>query len=513
VKLGEPSKRRSATPRHVNTLWESAYSDANALDESVVPGADTAPLEPPAPAGSRAASMIGRVESWIDRRTFLGATAAGLLSSLESEAPKRRPPNWLVLVGDDHSRADVGAYGHEQCRTPTLDRLAAEGVRFERAYVPVSLCTPSRSVTYTGLYPHKNGAVGFDDISTSSPTWPEILGAAGVATAQIGKLHVGPAARFPFEHLVEARKPADDGREHEFFVGALKRFLDRVEQRPFVAIVNLYDPHRPFFRVGMSSQPEILDPSEVRLLPHEPDTRFARLDLARYWGAVERLDTTCERLLDVLAERGLLDSTAVLYTSDNGRSFPFAKSTLYEAGTNVPLIVRWPGTPARGVVDRGFATTADLLPTILDSFDVEPPELDGRSLLGRFVGRAASERTEVVTTIEGNLHGEFPSRAVRTERYKYIVNLYSEEFVSSTTRRRTWKSWAKNADEDPRARASMDRLQHRPVEELFDLDDDPFELTNLAADPTWSDELREARQRLRAWMRAMDDPRLEELPY
>lgn len=452
----------------------------------------------------------------LDRRTFLGATAAQLAlpRPARSEDAEEHPRGWLILVGDDHSRDDLGVYGHAQIRTPTLDALAAEGVRFERAYVPTSLCQPSRSVIYTGLYPHANGAVGFEDITTESPTWPELLRAAGIATAEIGKLNVGPLERFPFDVLLEARNHAEDGREHQFFERGLTDFLAGLDDRPFVATMNLYDPHRPFYR-GSPDQPELIPVEDVRLPAHEPDTRFARLDRTRYWGAVERLDTTVSRLLAVLEQSGRSDSTVVVYVSDNGRSFPFAKSTLYEAGTNVPLIVRWPGRPAAGSVDRDFATTADLLPTVLDSFGLDAPTgLDGASLLDRFQGRPGAPRSPVVTTIDTNHHGEYPARAVRTERFKYIANLRTDAaFESSTTKRRTWKSWEKNAEKDPAIRARMDALLWRPPEELYDLDRDPFELHDVAAATEHRDALHEARALLRTWMTEHRDPRVGELPF
>ena len=185
----------------------------------------------------------------LSRRSFLGALSAPIWASLGcngANSRTQRPRNLLVLVADDLGRLDLGAYGNPSVTTPHIDRLAAAGCRFDQAFTPISLCKPSRSVLYTGRWPHANGATGFKDIAPDVPTLPELLADFGVATAQIGKLNVSPVERFPFEFLVQSNSAFQKGREPELFERDLRRFLQERGERPFCAFLNFKDPHRPF---------------------------------------------------------------------------------------------------------------------------------------------------------------------------------------------------------------------------------------------------------------------------
>jgi N-sulfoglucosamine sulfohydrolase len=427
----------------------------------------------------------------------------------KSDAAPRKPRNLLVIVSDDQSARDSGCYGNSQCRTPRIDRLAGEGLRFERAYSAVAVCQPSRSSIYTGLYPHHNGATGFGPIRDDVATWPELLNAAGVATALIGKLDVDPASKFPFEFLVKANE-MQSRRAPGAFEAQFRRFLATVGARRFAAVITPHDPHRPFDEEAPATPS--LAPEDVRVPKWLWDTPGTRLELAQYYDCIARLDETVARVLAALDEHGALDDTLIVFTSDNGAAFPFAKSTLYEAGVRMPLIVRGPGV-ARGATSAAFVSLVDLLPTALELFDVAPVHaLDGMSLLPLLRGESATTRPSIVTAHTGNLGGDdYPCRAIRGERFKYIRNFKADEpFVNNVVGHTlTWESGEELAARDPQVHRRMQSFLYRPTDELYDLSADPDELANLAGDPRFDATLADCRAQLRAWMASAGDPLLE----
>jgi len=453
----------------------------------------------------------------VRRRDLLKAAAGTpLLSAFACRAAAAadrdggaRPRNLLLIISDDQSRFDLGAYGNPACSTPHVDRLAEQGARFDCAYTPVSLCMPARSCLYTGLYPHKNGATGFEPVRPDVKTWPTWL-AGGCATAMVGKFNVKPKEQFPFEIFSRGGKIDKQGRSPEKYERLFAEFIEEVGERRFAAVVNLKDPHRPFDEDRFVGQVEGAPATEFE--PEDAwvpgclwDTPETRRELVDYYGALLRLDETVGRVLRLLGEAGLEDETLVIFTSDNGMPFPFAKSTLYEAGINLPFVVRWPGVVAPGGRSEAFVNLVDLLPTALDTFGLPPAELDGRSLLPLLRGEASAVRERVVGALDELLVGDpTPARSIRDRRYKYIHNFRPEvEFSNNILiHSDTWSSWLAAAQDDPALARRVEQLLRRPREELYDLQADPWELENLAAaTPPLAPEHEAARQRLRAELR------------
>jgi len=462
----------------------------------------------------------------LSRRSLLATTLGAPLWSTLGCAPPgdgrrdeaERPRNLLVLVADDLGRGDVGAYGNAAVTTPSVDRLAREGCRFDDAFTPISLCKPSRSVLYTGLGPHANGAAGFEDIRADVPTLPERLSALGVLTAQIGKLNVSPVERFPFEVLVPSNAAFESGRDPALFERELRHFLARAAGRPWCAFLNFKDPHRPFHWPPDDPPPRRHDPNRTRVHPFLVDTPATRRELADYYDAIERADDGVGRALGVLDELELAADTLVVFTSDNGMPFPYAKATLYDAGIRMPFVVRWPGVVAPGSSEAELVHFADVLPTALDVFGAPPgaaDELDGRSLLPLLAGRERFGRTSFVAQLDSNLRGELPIRALRTRGFKYIVNLRPNATFESNdlAGSLTWPSWLRAARDSADVAARVDHLLHRPLEELYDLRADPHELDDRASDPDLRATKEALRAELFAWMTSTGDPRRAEWPF
>ena len=430
----------------------------------------------------------------------------------KAKLPPRKPKHLLVLVADDQSRCNVGAYGNHDVHSPNVDKLAAAGMRFERAFATVGVCKPSRSSMYTSLYPHKNGATGFNAVNADVATWPELLARDACATGMIGKLNVKPIEKFKFEKWVRP-KALGGARDSEPFASALGGLYDLFKDRGTAIVVNFRDPHRPF-REPLASD------GEGSPLPHDPakctpppslyDTPETRVELAEYYDLIWRLDKSIGGLLGVLDERGIAGDTLVIYTSDNGMPFPFAKTTLYEAGLNLPLIARWPGVIAGGTSSDALVSLLDLLPTALDMFDIKSEiAFDGRSLLPLLRGETSAVHEFVVGEHTEHLVGKpTPSRSIRDQRYKFIRNFAPEaEFENNVLdHSATWRSWIHAARTDQALAKRMRGLITRAPEELFDLQNDPWELTNLASDEKSAEVLAAMRKRLHDWMRDEKDP-------
>lgn len=438
--------------------------------------------------------------------------ASPVAASAAKAKSKPVPRHLIVLVSDDQSRLDMSGSGNPDCQTPNLDRLAQSGARFERGYVVVGVCKPSRSALYTGLYPHNNGATGFVPVRDDVRTWCELLQPETCGTGMIGKLNVKPVSKFRFEKWV-APKKVGDARTTDAVAGALREMIRGFGERRMALVVNLKDPHRPFREPLVDEDPATPiphDPAKIHIPAKFADTPETRAELAHYYDFLWRLDRTIGAVLDVLEETGIAKDTLLVMTSDNGRPFPFAKTTLYEAGINVPFLVRWPGVIEPGTRSDALVSLVDLLPTALDMFGVDPQApLDGHSLLPLLRGEVPSVRERFVGEHTEHLSGKpNPARSIRDARFKYIRNYpTAEDFANNVLEfSMTWKSWMKVAKDDPALRERMQRFMRRPPEELFDLQADPDELHDLAGDPAQAETLARLSRELDEWMRATKDP-------
>lgn len=425
----------------------------------------------------------------------------GVLSSVTSvtqtgaqQSSEPVPPNIVFLFSDDHSYPDLGCYGGA-VRTPNLDRLAGEGMRFTNAYVACPQCSPSRASIFTGRSPH---AVGCSRLhSPIRPETPSIIESLQQQNYYCGvyrKLHAGEdfQGRLDFYGGEEAK---------------LSEFFDaRPQDRPFFLQMGFRDPHRPY-EPGAFSPAH--DPSEVTVPPFLPDTEAVRADIAHYYDEIARMDAECGRLLELLEEHGVAGNTMAVFAGDNGMPFPRAKASLYDPGIRVPLVVRWPGKVKPGTVREELVSLMDLPATWLEAAGAEAlPSMESRSLADLLKGAEAGPREEIFA--ERNWHDNWdPMRCVRTRRYKLIHNFRPEvpyrpslDLENSPT----WKSYVEEAE----AGRLPDRLEslfaeQRPRIELYDLEKDPGEFHNLADEPGMADVKRDLLERLSSWMKETND--------
>ncbi|MBN2309271.1 MAG: sulfatase [Candidatus Hydrogenedentes bacterium] len=424
-----------------------------------------------------------------------------------------------MIVSEDNGPA-LGCYDEPHVRTPILDQLAAEGVRFTRAFVTQAGCSPSRASFLTGLYPHQSGQIGlatwrFAMYSENTPNAARSLKAAGYRTGIIGKLHVNPENAFPFDF---AEIPSSNfGRKNlSQYAEAASSFFEQSDE-PFFLSINYPDAHRPFLRQAEGRPEKPLKREGIKPLPYIGlDSPRLRNDTAGYYDCMERLDGLVGDLLARLEASGKAQNTLVVYIGDHGADLIRGKRTCYEGGVRIPLIVRWPGRATPGLVREELVSTVDLLPTFLAAAQAEPIErFPGRSLVPLMRDLPVAWRTHLFTEYHvHSAHDYYPQRTVRDERFKLICNLLPDQ-VNPGYDYTIGKHYSKEqieaalAEAPGEVRAAYALMRRPPEFELYDLQSDPYEFCNLSTDPGHEGKLESLKQRLLAWRRETNDPFLD----
>ncbi len=450
-------------------------------------------------------------------RLGVGAAIPGLLvmrgtGSVAAEAPR---PNVLLITSDDQSKFDVGCYGNEAVQTPATDALAAEGVRFERCYTVSAICVPSRAVMMTGLYPHANGCHGFHQLRPDVRPLTAYLRDAGYRVGLVGKRHLKPWEVYRFEYAPEEKTKTRDPVPYQQWVRGFFEFLKASgPAEPFFLMVNFHDPHRPFpipgTKKGLTAEvPDPIDRGKVKIHPTLFDVPDVREEEGRYFDAIHRMDRALGLVFAELDAAGHADDTLVIFLGDNGGAFPFSKATQYEAGINMPCIMRWPGVMRPDTVSDALLSFIDVTPTILELAGIRiPGDMHGESFAPLLLGRTEKHRDVFFgsQTDHASQPGT-PMRSVIAGHSKYIYNFAPEaKYRMNAMGGLTWKAMVAAAETNERYAERVNQFLHRPQEELYDLSVDPYEQKNLAADDACAAELKAMRRRLVAHMDEIDDP-------
>lgn len=425
---------------------------------------------------------------------FLGGWIFILTSGAFAPADDSRP-NFILFIADDMGWEDCGVYGHPHIKTPHLDKLARQGMRFDSAFLTCSSCSPSRSSTITGRYPHNTGARQLHQpLPAEQITFVEKLKAAGYYTAQAGKWHLGGAVKDRFDRVNEGA-----GK----WVDVLR---DRPQDKPFFLWLAFVDPHRPYQKKTI---PQPHSPADAVVPPYLPDVAETRADLAMYYDEISRLDGNLGEVLAELDRQQAAENTLVLFTSDNGRPFPRCKTTMYDSGIKTPWIVRWPARVKAGTTCNSLVSSLDIAPTLLTLAGLQPGgTFQGLNFAPLLKDPRANVRDEIFA--EHNWHDfDDHGRAVRTNRYKYIRNYYTDipgTPPADAVRSPTFQAMQqlRDAGKLPPEEMSCFTLP-RPAEELYDIVSDPQELTNLAANPAHAKALSHMRERMVRWERETED--------
>lgn len=432
-------------------------------------------------------------------------------------SPKSKPPNFIVIIADDMAWDDCGPYGNKMVATPNIDRLAREGMRFNRAFLTTSSCSPSRASILTGRHPHNTDAEQLHwPLPKEQITFPSLLKKAGYYTAAAGKWHLGNEAKSQFDLVAEAgtagfQLPSDSNKNEGGLrlksekdpsgcANWLPVLKNRPRNQPFFLWLAALDPHRDY-ESNAIARPH--DPKTVIVPPYLPDTIATRADLALYYDEISRMDGYLGRVLDELDHQGVSTNTVVLFMSDNGRPFPRCKTTLYDSGIKTPFIVRWPARIKPGQVSEGLISTVDIAPSFLELAQVSPaPGFQGKSFVALLTKPKSKTRDFVFA--EHNWHDyDALERAVRSSKYKLIVN-YAPHLPGTppadAVRSPTYQTMRKLRDAGKLPPSQMGCfLKPRPAEELYDLEQDPQELNNLVLSSLHVRTLKLMRKEMERW--------------
>ena len=432
-------------------------------------------------------------------------------------------PNILLIVSEDNG-PELGSYGDPYARTPHLDKLASEGVRFENAFVPYSVCSPSRAAFLTGLHPTQNGQIGlathkFAMYREDTPNFVTLLQPAGYHTGLIGKLHVNPERAFPFDFRAIPSANFNRKLSVQDYADAASQFFAQAGGRPFFLSVNFPDAHLPFLRQANGRPAQPLSADDVKPMPWAGvDSPRIREQVANYYNCLERLDEGVGLLLDELHKAGLAENTIVIYFGDHGAQFPRGKGTVYEGGLRVPLIVRWPGRAEPRSVRRELVSTLDVLPTALEAAGVSPAmPLPGRALQPLLSGGSDVPWRRYIF---GFTTGSFPracflQHSIRDQRFKLISTPlpHTENLDAGTYLDEKHKHFViSGATPEEQAaapafvRTFLERWSRPPRYELYDLENDPAEWKNLADDPEYTEVKSRLTEALHTWQRVTRDP-------
>ncbi|NNJ28073.1 sulfatase family protein [Alienimonas chondri] len=442
------------------------------------------------------------------------------LAFVPSAADAADPPNVVLIIADDLGDGDLGCRGHPHIRTPNIDRLATQGVRFTNAVLTISSCSPSRSSLLTGKYPHETDAEQLHwPLPASNETFSERLKAKGYFTAAVGKWHLGNAVKDRFDLVVEAGQggfvlpTGPDGQPMKMTAGAnpsgcedwVPVLKNRPQDKPFFLWLAALDPHRAY---EDDTIPNPHTAADAVVPPFLPDVYGTRSDLAAYMDEVTRLDGYVGEVLAELDRQGVAENTLVIFMSDNGRPFPRCKTTLYDSGVKTPLIARLPGVTPAGTTSERLVSSVDVSATILDLCDAGPLKKGrGESFLPLLNDPAGPAIREYAFS-EKNWHDyDASQRSVRTTDYKYIHNLAPElpnTPPADAVRSPTFVAMRHLRESLTPEQAAI--FTPGPAEELYDLSADPHELNNLAADPAHAAALNELRGALAQWRTDTADP-------
>ncbi len=424
---------------------------------------------------------------------FVVACAAAVTSLLctsgrAADDPQR--PNIVWILAEDIC-PDLSCYGVEAVNTPHLDRLAAEGVRFEFAFTTSPVCSTSRSAMMTGMHQnaigaHQHRTANKQPLSDPVVPFPLLLQKAGY---HLGLMY-GKKLDLNFRHSSKELFPDGDWSE--------------AGEKPFCIQMSFSNTHRSWHHYPDNP----VDLKKVIVPPYYPDTPLVRRDVANGLEEVQKLDASVGAVLKRLEDEGLADNTLVIFIGDHGRCQVRGKQFLYDSGTRVPLIMRWPGHIKPGTVYEDLTSSIDITATILAAAGVGVPEwMHGRDLLD-----PQTPQRQYVFTARDKMDSTHDSmRACRDKRLKYILNLMPERAYCQLNEYKEKQYPLLALLNVMHLKGQLNEVQDRFMqpkksrEELYDLAADPYETKNLAADPKYAAELKRMREAVAGWRKEIGD--------
>ena len=449
-----------------------------------------------------------------------------VLSTLLPVSGGSEKPNILVLFADDISLSSLGCYGSENPHTsPNIDKLATQGLRFERMYVSEAVCAPARAELYTGLYPQTSGVYrNHTAAKKGTKSVAHYLADLGYRVGIAGKVHVQPKSSYPFQYIKGLTKDCNASNLDVGNWDGIKNFMTKkpASDEPFCLFVCSSHAHAPWDS-GDNSR---WDLATLKLPPHLADTKETRHFFRNYLAEVRLFDDQVGIAMDFLKSSGLEDNTILIVLDENGAGMPGGKWTCYEWGCHSAFVVRWPGKITPNQTTAAVAMYCDILPTMIEAAGGEIPKIiDGRSLMPIFTDPSKAHRDYAYLTYDvvskaNSKEGKFPIRAITNGKHKLIFNNNPElvhyaatingfengyvdkRFPDSRHPRLMYKSWIEAAKTNSDIDQFIYRHRKRPKFELYNLVEDQWEMNNLAGKPEYSELQKELTEKLMSHLEA-----------
>ena len=445
----------------------------------------------------------------------------------ESYLKDKSLPNILIFMGDDMNWNDCEPYGNTVVKIPNIQRLANEGISFDNMFTSTAMCAPSRQQLMTGLYPVRSGAFpNHSEVYRGVKSFAHHFGDMGYEVALIGKKHYGPSDSFPINYL--------GGVQHDTGVDGDDIDLDKIKpivsgEKPFFLIIAQNQPHSPWNR-GNSDQYKAED---LTIPEYMVDSPLTRSHLSSYYNEITYMDSLLGKTLDIIDKAEKTNNTISIFTSEQGYSFPYGKWTCYDLGLKTAFIAKWPGKIEPNTRNKATTQYVDIVPTLLDAVGQNPlhfdvgiadasgnKNFDGKSFYPAMKGETQKHRdyTFGVHTTRGVINGSesYPIRSVRSIKYKYIQNLSHNDFfyniLTAKDKQRPisliYQSWVENAQTEDELNW-VKQYKKRSYEELYDLENDPYEKNNLANHVEYLEIKKDLKAQLQSWMNQQGDLGIE----
>jgi len=440
--------------------------------------------------------------------------SALLLFALAVPAVADDRPNFIIFIADDVSWNDFGCYGSDTARTPNIDQLAANGMKFTNAYLTASSCSPSRCSIITGRYPHNNGPAS--ELHRSLPEhlikFPQLLKESGYYTALAGKDHMpqkGSNEEAVWDEKRGVGVPGNSGGEGHWVDVVQKRPKDK----PFFFWFAATDAHRGWDADRQWQKDNYgpkHDPEDVKVPAYMRNEPATRDDLASYHNEITRFDYYIGQVCEELKAQEVFDNTLIIVMADNGRPFPRGKTRVHDSGMKTPFVVSWPaGIDGSGVTCDKLVSVIDICPTVLSLAGVKAPEQAQGVNFAKLLEEPQDASVRQYAFSEHNWHDyEAHGRAVRNQQgILYVRNARPEkawlgpaDSVSSPSH----KDIIAAKDDLTPAQADV-ILAPRPAEELYDTDEDPLQTNNLVGNQQYAKHLAEMRRVMDQWQKETGD--------
>ena len=451
-----------------------------------------------------------KIKGWAIGSVLLAFLFCACLS--ENQNRLSNSPNIVWLVAEDQSPQFFPMYGDSTIRLPYLEALAKDAVVFTNAYSPVPVCAPARSAIITGMYPTSLGTHNMRTYNAYRPENEEKIGVPSYSPIVPEGVRM-----FPIYLRTKGYFCTNNAKEDYNFKtmsaawdqsGNNAHWRNRAADQSFFSVFNFGVCHESgIWRQG--AEPLFVDPEEVHVPPYFPDNEVVRHDLAVNYSNLKRLDDQLGTVIQQLKEDGLYESSIIFFYADHGGPFPRHKRALYETGTRVPMLIKFPGNEKKKDRDDQLISFIDLAPTVLSIAGIEPPRvMQGKALFGKY---ASSKKTHFTFHSSDRFDEVYDRlRAVRSGRFKYIKNFNPEMSNALEVSYREQMPMMQNLRElyDQQVLDSSEVLWFKtpkPNEELYDLENDPYELVNLAGREEYKDSLLFLREKLKDWIRETND--------